>query len=668
MARKYFGTDAPLGETLTVEKKIALRVTAVFEDLPGNSHLNFRIVASGKAPLSLHFADSLADDDNRPINTHTYFGLKPGTDIRRVRARLPDFLRSHWSAEDAKAMRLIAIPIADIHLSPPGRGSMKPRGNPVTLRALTLVGALIVLIAVINFVNLSLARVAQRSVEVGIRKLAGARHRDLWIQLSAESLLYVAFAMLTAISLVELALPTFCALVDLGADLFATPSITFHYWRDGALAGAIAVTTLSVSLLASAYPSLVLSRLRPAAVLKGAFLGNAGARQRRLLVIAQFALLIGLIFATSVIYRQTNYALNAALRIDTEHVVIFNLWSNPAVPGRAAQTFFDEVPKIPGVRGITSSNALPTNSQMVTLPFGAESQIAVQIQIAVTDYNFFDFYRVPLIAGRTLSPEMATDHYEYAHSARPLSVVLNETAARKLGFADPADAVGKVVRPLYWPSNFPPVPTPITIVGVTADFPDGSIRRPIEPKLYFMLDSALSVISIRISGVDVPATMAALDQAWKRFGQPRVQQGWLLEQHYRGLYADIILQRKTLTLFAGCAIFLGMLGLLGLSAYTVQRRVKEIGVRKSLGASTGDILRLLLWAFSKPVLWASVLAWPLTAWLMHRWLQGFVYRVDLGWWWLPAATIAALVVALITVAAHSIVAARSRPVASLRYE
>jgi len=667
MARKYFGNDAPIGETLSIERKIHLRVTAVFEDLPGNSHMNFRFVVSSKAPLMLGRVDAQPESDANPYNVHTYFSLEPGASFERLKAGLPAFVKRHWPTGPGSGVEAIAMPISDIHLSPPGRENMKPRGNPETLRALMLVGALIVLIAVINFVNLGLARIAQRNVEVGVRKLAGARRRDLWLQFTGEALLYVAFAMLIAISLVELALPSFCALLDLGDEQYAAPTITFEYWRDRALAGGIFAATLLIGLLAAAYPAYVISGLRPAAVLKGSFLGNSDARQRRLLVILQFALLIGLIFATSVIYRQSDYALNAALRIDNEHVVIFNLWGT-GKQERAAQAFLDELPKLESVRAVTSSNSLPTNLQVSALAFSAGGRSPVVLQMAVTDFNFFDFYRIPLLAGRGLSDDFQTDRFEYAQSSRPLSILINETAAHRLGFARPIDAVGQTLRPSWWPPNFPPPPTPITIVGVTADFPDDSIRRPIEPKLYFFFDAALTWVSIRISGADVPASLEAIRRTWKRVGQDRAQEPWLLDRHYRMMYADVVLQRKTLTLFAGCAIFLAMLGLLGLAAYTVQRRVKEIGIRKALGANTGDILRLLLWAFSKPVLWASLLAWPLGAWLMHRWLEGFAYRVNLGWWWLPAATALALGVALTTVAAHSLIAARRRPVASLRYE
>ena len=208
----------------------------------------------------------------------------------------------------------------------------------------------------------------------------------------------------------------------------------------------------------------------------------------------------------------------------------------------------------------------------------------------------------------------------------------------------------------------------MTIVGVVADFPIGSVRNEIETSIYFVFEPVLETLSIRVSGQHMPETLDALRYAWKKTGQNHPERGWLLDEYFRQLYADVILQQKTLTLFAGCAVFLACLGLFGLSIHTAQRRTKEIGIRKVMGAATSDVMRLLLWAFSKPVFWASLIAWPIAAWMMNRWLEGFVYRVPLGWWWLPVASLTALIIALMTVSAHSYAVARQQPAGALRYE
>ena len=669
MARKYFGSEKVIGRKLKLDEGRPFIVSAVFEDLPGNSHLNFKLVVSALGQSGIASEDGMPADNLGSMNLHTYVRLRPGARIASLRARLPDFMKRHFAMfHDAFSPQI--LPIADIHLSPGVKRALRPRGDPRAVQALGLVGVLIVLIAVFNFVNLTTARAAYRGVEVGVRKLAGARRRDLALQFVGEALLYVAVAMLIAMSLVELALPAFCALLDPGENISVAPSITFDYWRNPSLLLAIVGTTLLVGALAAVYPAMVLSSFSPATVLKNSKLqGSGGATVRQILVVLQFTILTALIFATIVVYRQTKFALHSALRIDTDQVVIYNLQMESASGGPPGMPFRNALAAIPGVVGVTSSGVIPTIGISPFTQFSDQKGEMAMLRVDVVGENFFDFYRVRLLAGRTLKPSLATDHFVVAAARRPLSVVANESAVRKLGFAGNADAVGKILRPNgSWPYQNAPAPDPVTIVGVVADFPTNSVRTEIEPALYFVFEPFLVMVSIRISGQRIPETLEALRATWKKVGQRHPQVGWFLDEHYRQLYADVILQQKTLTLFASCAVFLAALGLFGLSIYTAQRRTKEIGIRKVMGAGTADVMRLLLWAFSKPVLWASLIAWPVAAWLMLRWLEGFVYRVPLGWWWLPIASLTALIIALMTVSAHSYAVARQQPAGALRYE
>jgi len=671
MARKYFGIDDPIGEKVYFERNPSGRVTAVFEDLPPDSHFNFRIVFAGGGG-ALSFADHMPEEGYATMPLHVYFSLKPGAKIAELRTRIPEALSKHHARDYAASVHYEVRNIADIHLSPEARAAWKPRGNPRALAALTLVGALIIFIAVINFVNLATARAGQRGVEVGVRKLAGAGRRQLFLQFLGEGLIHVLIAVVLATSLVELLLPAFCTLLDPADGQTAAPAIAFNYWRDPALMGGLLGGTLIVGLLASLYPALVMTSLRPASVLKsGALAGGGRSWVRSTLVTLQFAALIGLIFATLVIYRQTQFALNSALRIDTSQVVIYNLGMEPGARHGPGAAFIHAAAELPGVSGITRSYTAPQPSD---LQYGARvaGHENVVVRVLPVDCNFFDFYHVPLLAGRGLNTRVASDAFEVTETSRPINVIINQTAARQMGFPDSQQIIGKTLEPfswtLIWNGFNVPKPEPITVVGVVADFPIDSVRRAIEPTVYFAYDAAMVMISIRIAPHQLPETMQALAAAWKKHGQPRAQEGWLLDGYYRKLYADVILQQRTLALFAGCALFLAALGLFGLSIYTAQRRTKEIGIRKVMGAGTTDIMAMLLWAFSKPVLWASLIAWPLTAWLMHRWLEGFAYRVPLGWWWLPVATLAALAIALLTVSAHSYLVARANPANALRYE
>ncbi len=669
-AQKYFGRQDVLGETLHLDNDRPFVVSAVFEDLPGNTHLNFKLVVSALGKSGISSEDAMPANSLGSMGLHTYFRLHKGARIEVVRAGLTEFLKKHLG-DMHTAFEPDVTAIADIHLSPAVNRALRPRGNPHALRALTLVGGLIVLIAIFNFVNLTTARAANRGVEVGVRKIAGASRRDLMLQFMGESILYVALAMLIAISMVELALPAFRALLDPGEAISAAPSISFDYWRSPSLLLGIVGGTLLVGILAAVYPAMVLSSFRPVAVLKGASLqGSGGARIRELLVILQFAILISLIFAAAVIYRQTNFALNSALRIDTDQVLIYNLESESIAGDAPGQAFRNAVKAIPGVIGMTSSIILPTNEFSPMTSFNDSKGEMALLQVAAVDLNFFEFYRIRLLAGRSFSPALATDRFVFAEATRPLSVIVNEAAVKRLGFPSNTDAIGQTLHPRSggWPYQNAPLPEPLTIVGVVADFPINSVRREIEPSIYFVFEPVLGMLSIRIAGENMPETLAALRAAWKSVGQKHPEAGWFLEEHYRRLYSDVILQRKTLGLFAGCAVFLAALGLFGLSIYTAQRRTREIGIRKVMGASTGDIMKLLLWAFSKPVLWASLFAWPVAAWLMQGWLEGFAYRVPLGWWWLPAASLAALAISLLTVSAHSYAVALRQPAASLRHE
>jgi putative ABC transport system permease protein len=672
MARKYFGTDDAVGEQFYIERQPFGRVTAVFEDLPPNSHFNFRIVLTGVGGGALSFADRIPEEANSTMIMHVYFALQPGAKIESLRAQIPEFIRRHHGKDFAQSVRYDVLNIADIHLSPDARAAWRPRGNPRALAALTLVGALIVLIAVINFVNLATARAAQRRVEVGVRKLAGARRRELLLQFLGEGLMHVAIATLLAFSLVELMLPAFCALLDPADGQTPMPAVTFDYWQDPVLLGALLGGALLVGLLASLYPAFVMASLRPANVLKSATpAGRGGARLRNTLVTLQFAMLIGLLYATMVIHEQTRFALNNALRINTSQVVIYNLGTEPGSKHGPGTAFIHAAAALPGVGGITRSYSAPTTADLqylVHVPGGTD----IGVRVMPVDFNFFDFYQVPLLAGRALGPAVSADTFELTEASRPVNVIINATAARQLGFSDARQAVGKTLEPFAWQFDWNgtkvPRPDPITVVGVVEDFPIDSVRRAIEPMVFFAYDPAFQMVSIRVAGDRVPETMQALAAAWKKFGQPRAQEGWLLDGYYRKLYADVILQQRTLALFAGCAVFLAALGLFGLSIYTAQRRTKEIGVRKVMGAGTGDIMAMLLWASGRPVLFASLIAWAAGYYLMHRWLEGFAYRVPVPWWWLPAASLLALVVALLTVSAHSYLVARANPVNALRYE
>ena len=664
IARRYFGDKNPLGQTLEVNRSVPLRVLALIDDLPGNTHFSFRMVASSKSKLS---SQSIAENeraspDKLTGGAFTYFQLRDGAGIAHIKADLQNFLQKHYAKVSGVHITLNIHALPEIHLAPAGRFPLSPPTDPRTLWTLALVGSLVLLLAVINFVNLMTARAGQRAVEVGVRKSAGAGRGNLMAQFLGESCLYVFAAVLVAMALVELALPTFNAMLSIGADdeqsLAAT--MTFQYWREPMLAGTLVLATLVVGILAGAYPAFVMSAMRPINALHRGTATTGSARVRQLLVVLQLGVLIALLFCTAVIHRQFTFANTEAQRIDRDQVMLMFFSQMPS------EAIKDAIGRVPGVTGVTASTAAPTNYSNAAAQYQRPgSSTPVTLLLSPVDYNYFDFYRVNAVAGRLPAREHGTDLFVFNDVSRHLSVFVNEAAVRALGFSSATAAIGQPIA-LMNPWFKPPAST--TIAGVVPDIPVESVRTAIQPAMYVVVPEAARILSIRLAGRQIPQTVAAIEAVWRKLGEPSAPTHLFLDLYFRRMYFDIIQQRRVLGSLSCVAIFLSGLGLFGLSIYTAQRRTKEIGIRKVMGASTSDVMRLLLWAFSKPVFWASLIAWPVAAWIMNRWLEEFVYRVDLGWWLLLAASLLAVGVTLATVSTHSYLVARAKPARALRYE
>jgi putative ABC transport system permease protein len=413
MARKYFGSDAPLGQALLIDKH-PMRVTAVVEDLPSNTHLIGEIFPSGRAPWGVmqdHAYDGMLNN-----RVQTYFRLRPGASIAAVRAQLPAFVQRRYDLKNAGDVKLTlaAVNIADIHMRPALRTQFtKASGDPRVVMAIAAVGVLIVMVAAVNFVTLMTARAARRAVEVGVRKAAGAARRDLIVQFMGEALIYVLLAAIVGVALAELVLPAFNALVQ--------RRIGFDYLHDPSLAAGLGVVVLSVALLAGAYPALVLSGFRPAAVLKGGIVqGVGGAGVRQVLVVFQFAVLIALILMAGTIYRQTIFALNEATRLDKSNVLL--LLAKPCT-----DNLRDQVRKLPGVveAACSSANALNVADSEDTVSVGS---IHKSVAVDPVDYRFLETYRLRPLAGRLFDPNRPGDAAYGTQFHQP--VVINETTMR----------------------------------------------------------------------------------------------------------------------------------------------------------------------------------------------------------------------------------------------
>jgi putative ABC transport system permease protein len=667
VARKYFGRDDVVGQILTINRE-PFRVTAVLKDLPSNTHISAEIFASAKSPQS---PISQFGDINGPLDTtlFTYVRLKPGASPEALHTRMATFLehrfpldavtRSQHVRRDTQFLRLDRI-----HLTPSTQEifNFKAAVDPAVVVAIAAMGALIVVVAAINFVTLMTARAGRRAVEVGVRKAAGASRRDLFVQFMGEAALYVAAAAVLAVSLAELLMPAFNA--------FVQRKITFDYLTDPAVGFSVLGALAVIALVAGVYPALVLSSFRPAAVLKGgpvATVGGAGVRQA--LVIAQFAVLIALTLIAITIARQTLFALNEGMRLDKDQTLF--VFSRPC-----STIFRDEVRRLPGVKaaGCASAEVMALSTSHGDVSAGDRK---ANLTRAPVDFGFFEVFGIRPVAGRLFDVHRPADAaLDNPDAYQP--VVLNETAVRMLGFPSPRAAVGKMILWRgFWdetlrratPVNQPQKPS--EVIGVVPDFTLGSVRQPIEPTVYGIgriAPPSMVSLAIKLDGRQVPETLAAMDRIWKRVGEGRPMIRFFTNMFMLRLYQDTLIQGAAVAIAGLIALVVAALGLFALSAFTTERRTKEIGIRKALGASSSDILRLLLWQFAKPVLLANVVAWPVAYVVLTWWLASFAYHVDVAPWTFAAAGAGALVIALLTVFAHALRVARAKPAGALRYE
>ncbi len=677
-ARKYFGRDKPLGELLEVNPAMGsdagkvstvfstphpMRVTAVIEDLPSNSYLKGEVFGSSLAAYSQFALYDLTPDQGAfRISAYTFIRLRPGTPVQRLQQELSAFATHNSDTSTVYppgfTVGLHLTPIGDLHLSPSGESPLSPRGDRTLLAALAVIGVLIITSASFNFVTLMTARAAQRAIETGVRKAAGALRSQLIIQFLGEAVIYVALAMALAVALTELLLPWMNSVLK--------QKIAFNYLGDPALFGALAVTTVGLGLMAGAYPAFVLSAFRPAAVLKGTLVqGATGGIVRRALVALQFAIMIGLGITAMTIWRQTLFSLNNQLRVDGSGILLIDDACAPS--GRA---FRDRLASVPGVaRAACANEAALFNGGMI-VSAQAQGGAAIPMLSGVVDDGALEFYGLRPLAGRFFDHNHGEDdRLVEGETAGNPSIVVNETAMRKLGFSSPAQAIGKTViwnRRRWSAAPMPGTIGPSEIIGVAPDLALDT-RRVEWPQILYVDPTSFSVLSVRLIGSQIPEALTGIDAAWSQIMNSSIHRRFL-SQSLQDMYADIILQGTAISLGTGLAVVIAALGLFGLSAHSTEQRTKEIGIRKSMGAGTGDIVRLLMWQFTKPVLWANLIAWPLAAWLMTRWLETFAYHIDLPLWLFPATGAVTLTIALLTVSVHSILVARAKPVAALRYE
>jgi putative ABC transport system permease protein len=680
-ARKYFGEEDPIGQTLTLSargQQTDYRITGVLKDLPKNTH--FRATMLARYDPKSYWADQ--EDFMTQWGWQSgwvYLKLRPGADANAINAQMqafekrniPDQVFGGQRTNQGDFVEFKLVNIADVHLGEAQEAAMTPGNDRRSIITFGVIAALILAMACVNFTNLATARASQRAREVALRKVLGANRKQLITQFLGESVLVAGFAMLLALAFVELALPSFARFLD--ADL------EMRYFGEGGLILPIVGLVLLVGAAGGIYPAFYLSRFQPAKVLKAnksSAEAHGSGSLRNVLVIGQFAVSIGLIICTAVVYAQTVHARTADPGYKREGLLqLEGVGRREMFP--VTETLIRQIKAVDGVTHVGRSNigVATRNNQNTGVQMPGRSE-PINIGNYSVDTGFFDTMGIKLVAGRlfdetrpmddSTTPFPEDEAAERAMVQRGYNVVLNELAVRRLGLGTPSQAVGKTIKLLANPDYGGVVN--VNIIGVVQDSRFRSIRETIDPIIFRGSRIGQGWMLVRYEANDPARVRRDVEAVWKRIAPEVPFQAQFSEEIVGELYEAEDARAQTFAGFAILAVIVACLGLFGLAAFTAERRTKEIGIRKVLGARSQDIVRLLAWQFSKPVIVANLIAWPIAWWVMRDWLNTFDTRIDLGPTPFLLAGLLALAIAIGTIAGHAMKVARANPINALRYE
>jgi len=672
-AERYFGDDDPIGQVLTLNNYNIIRdyqVAAVFEDLPHNTVLNFQALAkideADFVDQGWEFAQWFS------VNNYLFFELKDGASIETLNNSLNgfvdvsiDFEPNAKFSKPSDFLEMSAQKLTDIQLHPQGGFEMKPTGSMANVIIFISIAALILLIACINFMNLATAKSTQRAREVALRKVLGAHRGQLILQFLGESVLLALIGLVLGIVLVEMAIGPFGDFVGKNLVLNYTDGLTL-----GVLIGLVGV----VGTVGGVYPALVLSGFLPARVLKANRSAEASgsAALRNTLVIVQFAISIGLIIATSTVYGQRLYATSMDPGFNKENMVV--IWNLDRTDMAGKQnTFRQEVLRLPGVVSAALSADTPSNGNDSNSSVRREEDDPGEELLfgrQVVGYEFFGTYEIDVLAGRVFSRDRETDGMPTVVDTpeeQPLTgtIVVNQTAVDHLGYASPKDAIGKRISLGVGEGR----QALMEIIGVIPDMKFQSLRSHMRPEIYVLNRTFVRALSVKFEG-NPAALLTKIEAIWNTMAPTVPYRHEFIDERMAEEFGEEQQQSTLLAIFAGLAIVIACLGLYGLASFTAERRTKEIGIRKVMGASVFDIVRLLIWQFSKPVLLANLIAWPVVVYGLLSWLETFPYRFE-SWWlglFCVVSGLIALAIAWATVGGNAAKVARANPINALRYE
>jgi putative ABC transport system permease protein len=639
-AKKYFNKTNVAGLTITINDTSLYKVTGVIKDIPSQSHFNYDFL------LSYSSIPEFTRGGWGYSGVHNYILLKQGADIHKLEKQIQAIEYKNYPASmhtNGNYVNIALTPLLDIHLRSKSQYELGKTGTLQYVYIFSVIAIFILLIACVNFMNLSTARSSNRAKEVGVRKVLGSARKYLIAQFLTESILVTFVSAIVALVLAWLALPLFNQMA------FKHLSFTMQsfVWVIPSLLAIVVV----IGFLAGFYPAFFLSAFQPIAVLKGKInAGFKGGWLRSFLVVFQFSISIFLIIGTLVIYNQLNYIHNKNLGFDRNQVLVIK---NANILGQQAKILKNEIKQMPGVKSATMSAYLPTGEDrnitgmFPQLPLDIKQDVLSELW--PVDEDYMSTLGIKLIAGRNFSSQMASDS---------TGLIVNEAFVRRFGFKQPLNKT--IYRNSVGLETF-------HIIGVMKDFNFSSLRDEIKP-VALIYNENHGAITARVSTENLASLISSLEAKWKELSPYQQFSYSFMNEDFDATYRSEQRISQLFTTFSSLAIFIACLGLFGLAAYAAEQRNKEIGIRKVLGASVSNVTAMLSLDFIKLVLIAIVIASPLAWFVMNKWLQDFAYRIHIQWWIIAIAGLISLFIAFATVSYQSIKAAMANPVKSLKSE
>ncbi|MBT5073966.1 MAG: FtsX-like permease family protein [Kordiimonadaceae bacterium] len=669
MALKYYGTDDPVGQILEPDDQdFGYKIVGVMKDLPENSHLdfNFLILFDPERYVDTPWVAELWLSSNVLTYVKLADGVLPGT----IEASIPDFLdrtviRSEQpglEGDPSDFFNVRLMPVSDIHLYSTGRFQMKPGGDIKVVYSFAVIALLILFIASINFINLSTARSSLRAREIALRKVVGARRGQLITQFLGEAGLMVLVALVFALAIVEFSLPWF--------NGFVAKLLSLNYGSDPMTSLVLIGLLVVVGIGAGIHPAMQITRFRPAAVLRSNnSSATGGSKLRAILVTVQFAISIGLIATTIIVYSQTNYTSNKDLGFETKNRLTLDNMDYQSIEP-VADTILQEIERLPGVLNTAyTARSIPLFG-FWDFPIQKRDETdpnQYRLEMVPGDLNFLEFLGARTIAGRIFSKDFRADAVtleEQGGTILQKNAVINLATVNYLNLGTPEQALGQEIKF----EGFGGQSTQMTVIGVIEDMHMRSLRDEVEPLALHVEEDSRTVLNIELDPLFQEETVAAINMIWKAHVPAFPIDLTYMDENFGRLYEADAQRGQMFGYFSIFAVIVSCLGLFGLSSFTAEQRTKEIGVRKVYGAGSMSIVRLLVWQFSKPVLVANVIAWPIAWYIMQDWLSGYAYRIDLTLLPFALSGLAALLISWTTVSLHAWRVANTNPINALRCE